>query len=847
MTITKFIKIAILTAVIWSVSPTAQAYSSNPFPFSTNSEALTVWNGASYSPITIKGINLGVAIPGTFPSELNVTYDQYIQWFNMIREAGFNTIRLYTLHYPQFYKALRDYNLSSPKSPLLVLHGVWLEEELEGYHEDLFYLQEVFTKEIRDNVNCIHGNNVIPHRYGKAYGTYDVDISEWVLGYIIGREVHPSEVTTTNSLNIQLNKFSGKYLSINNTFASEVFVVSMMDELLDYEMANYQTQRPISFSSWPTLDPMQHPTEVNTDEDKAQIDLSQLETSKAKAGVFISYHAYPYYPDFISEEDTYTGFYDYMGQNSYYGYLTYLKNHYPKFPLIIAEFGIPSSWGIAHYAHSGMNHGGVDEKVQGLWNMRLMGNIVDAGCGGGIMFSWIDEWFKRTWITDPMDFLLDRRILWQNITAAEQNFGLLGFKKNDGGYVAWNTNCTDCPLTNLMTEADFAFFKLKMETAAPFGPNDTLWVAIDTYDAALGESILPNKQTTQNRAEFALLVTLNKAELFVTQAYDLFGIWHNISAPEQLFHSIATDGAPWNLVKWKNNDKDQEVQYIGSLKVNKLNLPPTSLDAITITDKSIEIKLPWTLLNIVDPSTHLVMHDDRSTPQRETMETDGIAVELYYKNKKTTPNSRYKWESWNNALNTTEYEKQSYAIVKNEMYKYPGALVAHHDSYQNNNGRNMSVSADNGLLANDRNYDGGSNTIIIVENPKQGLLALKNDGSFTYMPDESFSGIDKFKYLLANGLNRSNTADVEISLTGTLVGNDIVNLYPNPSTGVFSFTSQTSISTVQIYNAQGVLLMELAINAKTGSFDLSKYNTGNYFAKFNSGNDQIVRKLTLIP
>jgi hypothetical protein len=159
----------------------------------------------------------------------------------------------------------------------------------------------------------------------------------------------------------------------------------------------------------------------------------------------------------------------------------------------------------------------------------------------------------------------------------------------------------------------------------------------------------------------------------------------------------------------------------------------------------------------------------------------------------------------------------------------------------------MSVSADNGLLANDRNYDGGSNTIIIVENPKQGLLALKNDGSFTYMPDESFSGIDKFKYLLANGLNRSNTADVEISLTGTLVGNDIVNLYPNPSTGVFSFTSQTSISTVQIYNAQGVLLMELAINAKTGSFDLSKYNTGNYFAKFNSGNDQIVRKLTLIP
>lgn len=40
-----------------------------------------------------------------------------------------------------------------------------------------------------------------------------------------------------------------------------------------------------------------------------------------------------------------------------------------------------------------------------------------------MQFAWIDEWFKRTWITDPIDYLGERRPLWHNATAAEQNFG----------------------------------------------------------------------------------------------------------------------------------------------------------------------------------------------------------------------------------------------------------------------------------------------------------------------------------------------------------------------------------------------------------------------------------------
>ncbi|MFT3738652.1 MAG: T9SS type A sorting domain-containing protein [Breznakibacter sp.] len=831
--------------VLWTTWAMAQTDIKKTYPFSTDTQSLTAWNGQQYAPITLKGINMGVAVPGTFPSELNVTYELYYTWFGMIREAGFNTIRLYTLHYPQFYKALRDYNQANPQTPLLVIQGVWLEEELDGYTHDLYGLTDVFKKEIQDNVGCVHGNNTIGFRLGKAYGIYTADISQWMLGYIIGREVHPTEVIATNQAHPGRTGYTGQYLSIQNVAAAEVFVTSMMDHLLQYEMTAYQTQRPLSFSSWPTLDPLNHPTETQTDEDIASINISGIDFSNAKAGVFASYHAYPYYPDFISKEPGYTTYSDHWGQNSYLGYLTALKAHYPTMPLIIGEFGVPSSWGIAHYAHSGMNHGGFDERQQGENNIRLFDNILEAGCGGGIMFAWIDEWFKRTWITDPMDFLADRRILWQNITAAEQNFGLLGFTKSDGSYANWGETCDNCAITQLQAKADFAFFSMKVATAQPFDIDDTLWVAIDTYDASLGESLLPNGKTVSNRAEFALMATADKAELYVTQAYDLYGIWHKVSSAEQLYHSVATNGKPWKLVRWKNNQTDQEVQFIGSLKVNRLNLPSSSTDAVTITGSSVEIRLPWTLLNFVDPSTCKVMHDDRSTSERELAVSDGIAVSVFLKNQVYTPAQRFLWETWNHALNTQSYIKQSYQIVKSQLPNYPGALVAHADSFEVLSGQNLVVGTQQGLFANDMNYDGGASTVIITENPKQGLLFANADGSFAYTPDYGFSGQDNFRYRFISGANSSNTTPVTLNVTGNPGGDGFVDIYPNPSSGIFTFSSRIIVDAIEVYNVHGIKVVLQKPGSTSGTIDLARMPKGHYFARFISGADNIVKKLVV--
>ena len=460
-------------------------------PFSVDSTHLCIWNGNGYSPVFIKGINLGVAIPGTFPGELAASRAQYGRWLEKLSEIGFHVVRTYTLNFPRFYQVLDSFNLTHPKHPVYLLQGIWLEEELEGYNNDLYYLSDFMDQQIKETIDCVHGNRVIQQRVGKAYGTFDADVSPWVLGYIVGREVHPIEVSTTNTNHPTDTVFSGEALSMPKGSPTETWVTQRLNTAVVYERKSYKTERPVSFSSWPTLDPLHHPSETgNSQEDVNTLDLENMDVSKAPAGFFISYHAYPCYPNFISKDSLYLTYHDYLGPNGYLGYLTDLKNHYARFPLIIAETGTPSSWGSAHYSNSGMNHGGMDEVQEGLNFIRIMDNIQASGCGGGIAFEMIDEWFKRTWITDLMDFNPYRRILWHNITAAEQNFGIIKFVKDTVQMAQIADFGQEKPITKLSAAADFDFLHLQLNLKDPLKNTDTLWIALDTYADTLGESIV---------------------------------------------------------------------------------------------------------------------------------------------------------------------------------------------------------------------------------------------------------------------------------------------------------------------------------------------------------------------
>lgn len=807
-------------------------------PFSTNNSHLTIWDGTEYVPFFIKGTNLGISVPGTFPGELAATRSDYSKWFTQIKEAGFNCIRLYTLHFPLFYEVLDSFNLQNRQNPLLFLQGVWLNEELPGYTHDLTFLTDTFYSEIEENIDCVHGNKTIPVRQGKAYGTYSADASQWCMAYIIGREIFPDEILTTDANNQGISSFSGNHFSIDNATASEIWITGSLDHLVAYEHAGYNTQRPVSMSSWPTLDPISHPEEMNADEDTASVDLSKITITNAPAGLFISYHAYPYYPDFVSEQADYLTWFDNYGSNSYLGYLDDLKAHYQNYPLIIAEYGVPSSWGIAHYASSGMNHGGFDEAEQGETNIRILKTIESTGCGGGIHFSWIDEWFKRTWITDPLDYIPESRVRWHNITAAEQNFGLTRFMKTPDlqNLISFGN---PSPVTEIKAEANYTFFEMEIGLLNPLDIPDEMWIALDTYADSLGESQLPDGTVIPHRSEFALHITNYSADLYVTEAYDTYGIWHHTSGSKQLYHSVASDGAPWKIVRWKNNSGNSAVQYIGSLQVNYSFQNPSSKDAVTIYDDRISVRLPWSLLNVVAPDQLKVLNDDRLTPATEDTVTTGINIAVWYDSAWVTAPGRFSWNSWNavNADSLTDTLKTSYYVMRDRLPEFNTPAIAVRDSFIfNDETYPVNIAAIDGVLKNDFDLDGSLLVALITQPPANGQVQLNNDGSFEYYPFEGFNGVDSFRYCLFDGYSLSAENSAVLTVSGNTGLGDVaktddafIHVFPNPAESFVTIEASELFDEFRIFNANGELVSSSVNASRRYTLNVENLSEGIYY------------------
>lgn len=673
-------------------------------PFVARDGAIRRVGVGSETPFFVHAVNLGVAVPGTQPGELAATRDQYDRWLSRIHSMGFTAVRIYTLHFPRFYEALRDFNAAHPDTPLYVLHGIWLDEDYpqQPASLDLHDLTPLLRTNITDAVGAVHGAITIPQRVGRAHGSYTADVSPWVMGWILGREVYPEEVFVTDLSHPGDRSFRGARVVLPSGSPTECWIAAQLDFLALYEHTNFGAERMLSFSNWPTLDPLSHPSErPDSGEDSETIDLANLDTSRFAPGFFASFHIYPYFPNFIGEDPAYADAVDAYGPNPYVAYLEALRAHYDPMPLFVAEFGVPSSWGNAHEASSGMSHGGHDEEAQGLYAVRLFENITDIGCAGGSLFAWIDEWWKNTWVTDELDFASppfarrSRRPLWHNILDPEQNFGLVAFDEAPTVMTPVELAGFPGPLASVAWAVTHRFLLLELNTDTTQWP---LVIGFDTYRDDLGESVLPGGRPSPVRSELALVIGEGEAQFYATEAYNLYAIWHEARSelwdpqPGQLYRSIAADGAPWIPVRWLTNPEHENgvglspetVDEVGRLKVSLSEGFQSSTDAVAVGQGTVKLRIPWTLLQFTDPSRGCVLDDDQATPPypyRETAFSEGIRLVLA-QGTGLQVSGRLRWDGWNIAPPTAEREKAALGIVEDYLMTVRGIgahieIVAH--------------------------------------------------------------------------------------------------------------------------------------------------------------------------
>lgn len=601
----------------------------------------------------IRGVNMGSGIPGEWSTDFAIDKETYLRWFAQIQAMGANVVRIYTIQADDFYEAFYEYN-KDREEPLYLLHGVWVNDYIQHSHRDAYDpdFLDVLLEDCRTMVDVLHGNKKISmgRMASAGSGFYRRDVSPWVIGYILGVEWEDVTVVYTDETYAGVEGYTsyrGKYLySAPEATPFEVMLTQVGDKIIEYESARYKQQRLLAFSNWPTTDPFTYPDVVTNFFMKcAQVDVEHIKsTEDFLAGQFASYHVYPYYPDYLNYVDNW-GAYGLDGRdyaltdgrrNTYRAYLQMLSDHHTM-PVVISEFGVSTGRGMAQRdQNTGRNQGNMSEQGQGQALVDCWMDIKASGCNGGCVFSWQDEWFKRTWNTMyAVD--LKRTPYWSDYQTNEQYFGLLSFDPGeersvcyvDGDFSEWTREDLvaeqDGISVSMKYDEKFLYFRVHKD-GLRFG-EETLFLPIDTTPKT-GSSYCENFGLLFDRAADFLLVLdgEDNSRLLVQERYeslrstyaeneDGFNTYFKANIPEidsPRFENVDMILQTATVLLYNDQGATAENYETGLLTYGNAN--PDSPEFNSLADficsgDDIELKLPWQILNFADPS-RMTIHDD---------------------------------------------------------------------------------------------------------------------------------------------------------------------------------------------------------------------------------------------
>ena len=701
----------------------------------TDEDTIYMERDGVYEPFEIRGVNMGVGIPGKWATDYAIDKETYLRWFQWIQELGANTIRVYTILHDDFYNAFYEYNSAREEAglePLWLIHGVWVNDYVQNSHRDAY--DDDFLQALLDDsktlVDILHGNRSLSLGRGLGSGSYRKDVSRWVIGYILGVEWEDVTVAYTDNKYPERNSYSGTYMyTTEDATPFEAMLAQAGDSIIEYETQRYRQQRLVAFSNWPTTDPFTYPNAIRYFFLKcAAVNVEHIKTTDAfLSGSFASYHVYPYYPDYLNYvlnpvefedeeplwqkvidgfehteddvliEDVLTGnqntdFYDESGQpNTYYAYIKMLNN-YHTIPVVISEYGVSTGRGMAQRdINTGRNQGHMTEQEQGQAIIDCYEDIMAAGSAGSCVFTWQDEWFKRTWNT-MANVDLDNTPYWSDYQTNEQYFGLLAFDPGveesisyvDGDTSEWTEDdvilSTEEGSLSMKYDEKFLYFYAQWENFDP--EHDVLYIPIDTTPKS-GSTYCRNYNISFERAcDFVICIDgTDNSRVMVQERYevlramflretadmDAFVDPPELDSPRFKIISLMLQTAtPLLTGNWSASAETYET---GALRHGNANPDSEDFDSLAdfcYTDHGVEIRIPWQLLNFANPS-EMMIHDD----YYENYGVEYIHIDEMYVGMATGNATEYRipmaslpLEGWGKSVTYHERLKESYYILQ---------------------------------------------------------------------------------------------------------------------------------------------------------------------------------------
>ncbi|MGZ4744588.1 MAG: hypothetical protein ACXVYS_15390 [Oryzihumus sp.] len=613
------------------------------------------------------GVNLGSTTPGHSPGELAITREDYRRWFDLMGRMGVRVVRVYTIHPPAMYQELLRYNLAHAAAPLYLVQGVYLPDESYLDSHNLFDPgpTRAMTAEMRDASAAVHGALHRDVRRGRASGDWTADVSPWVAAWIVGVEWDGESIHDSDLHNADQPLHRGRYFrNTADATPTERWIAARMDEMATDEAAR-GLSAPIAHVNWPTADPLHHPTEPLPREDLDGVDANHsLPTAAWPGGTFASYHAYPYYPDFQRHQPGYQTVGD-----AYKAYLLDLKAHHKGMPMMVSEFGVPSSLGSAHLGTNGRSQGDHSEQQALATDASMLRMFQQIGLAGGLLFAWTDEWFKFTWNTLPRQAPVDseRRALWHDPLTNEQHFGLLAEDANGvGRRVPWEAR-HGVQQVAVDHSASWLYLTVELEKA----PTAPVRVGFDLVDGGLP---LPGS-TGSGAEDYAVTVDprAGTARMLVRGDVDpvrLDGL------PAAAVPAADADG--WSLERMTTNrpyhlpvtgiDAPAEFLSVGTLRRGSWTPTDAGFDDRStwqLQGRTLSLRLPWSMLGLADPSSKTAVVPRGGLPVGVAVHDIGVDIDAGAGGR---AGFQVDWEGWNRVSYTER--------VKTGVQPFVDALVA---------------------------------------------------------------------------------------------------------------------------------------------------------------------------
>lgn len=659
----------------------------------SDSKKLLVYSEGTWKQLSIAGVN----IKETMPGGLSVTYDMYMRWFSMISEMNANTIQADDLMGAEFYRAFYDYNIKN-REPLHLMQGVTLDNKEFDNMIDAFSgnLEKLLSLKAYRAIDAIHGSS----KGGK--NPYVWDVSGWTLGYIVGTDWDQDLVIYTNDMFANRAGYNGKYIAAwPKASAFETILAKIGDNIFSYETAKYGEQRLLGYRNWTRTDPLFHDSSwsVGLNENIVSVNIELIRINDTvKSGIFAAYHIEPNYPQFLSFDPAYSKFVDEDGSiNPYRGYLKAI-NGYHKLPVVISNFGVPTSRGISNIDEvRGFNQGGVSEKEQGKILQVLYKDIMEADLAGGFIGSWSDSWSQTVWNTkDAVD--KDRSAYWSDAETSTQFYGLLAVEPGEERYVS----CVDGdisewvsvpPVTEkdgyelqMMYDEKYVYFHIELNT--DYSTGDKVYIPLDITTESGAKKDTTNELLYDRDMDLVIVIAgADNSKILVQEYYNniypLFG--YEVGKENIYINKPNKDAGEFNLIKqlsrksmYDENGRIREavLKSAGTLRYGNSNPDREDYDSLSdfmISGRNIEIRIPWALLNFSDPSKMMIHGDYYKNYGVKFMNIQELYAALLIRKASEivqVPSGRLELAGWGDSPKWHTRLKKSYYDVQDVFGKY---------------------------------------------------------------------------------------------------------------------------------------------------------------------------------